>query len=247
MRAFIGTSGWLYQDWDKRFYPEELPDVEKLPYFAEYFKTVEINSTFYHLPLEKSVRHWRDATPKGFLFSVKMSQYVTHSKRLMPDNVTASAIRLFYGRIRLLGPKLGVVLIQLPPGMGVDLERLQFLVEITKQCEQTYDIALPLAIEFRHASWFTSEVFKLLSKSGMMVVNNDSPNRWPATTEVTGAQMYIRFHGSRQLYRSSYTNEELAVWAKRIQHQKPKAVFAYFNNDYNAVAVENAQRFNSML
>ena len=247
MRVFIGTSGWLYEDWDGRFYPQKLGDKDKLPYFAQHFKTVEINSTFYHVPLAKSVQHWYDVTPDDFVFSIKLNQYITHSKRLMPDKTTQAAVQAFYERIMVLKDKLGAVLVQLPPSMQCNIERLNFLLDSTKEFEKRNDIVLPLAFEFRHASWFNPEVFDVLNSARAMVVNNDSPNRWPATVATTGNAMYIRFHGSKQLYRSSYSDEEFQTWARRIHKQRPKTVFAYFNNDYNAVAIENAKRFADLL
>src|SRR4051794_25671650 len=127
MKLLIGTSGWMYKDWDGRFYPEDVKDPDKLPYFAKHFSTVEINSTFYHLPLETSVQRWYDITPKNFVFTVKLSRYLTHTKRLVPDDTFDESLREFFVRAKPLREKLGVVLAQLPAGFRADQPRLEHL------------------------------------------------------------------------------------------------------------------------
>ena len=240
---FIGTSGWQYADWIGQFYPAGFKSSDELAYYADHFKTVEVNSTFYHMPQLSTVERWHDTVPEDFTFAIKMNRYITHTKRLIADEATDQTLVDFYDRIARLRHKLGSVLVQLPPSMRLDIERLEHLIAITRQYEQAHHQRLPLALEFRHASWFTPEVFAMLRQHNVATVINDSPDRWPATKTVTGSMAYIRFHGNKQLYRSSYTDAELSDWAAFIREQcrDCTSVYAYFNNDYNATAVNNAQ------
>lgn len=243
MEIFIGTSGWQYNDWNKRFYPDQLKNEDKLPYYSEFFKTVEINSTFYHMPLEKSVQRWYDDVPKGFVFSVKMNRYVTHTKRLLPNDETDQTLQQFYDRLSNLREKLGVILVQLPPSMKADVSRLEHFAAETKKAEKRHDMRFALAFEFRHESWFSTEVMNCLRVHNIATVNNDAPTGWAVTPEITADTAYIRFHGSKHLYRSRYSHKELAAWATFIAEECRgcQRVFAFFNNDYNAVAIANAR------
>src|SRR5579859_4820288 len=109
---YVGTSGWQYRHWKGAFYPEQLPQREWLPHFAERFQTVEVNNTFYHLPEERVFEHWKEATPADFVFALKMSRYLTHVKRLRDPG---EPVHRFMERARKLGRKCGPVLLQLPP------------------------------------------------------------------------------------------------------------------------------------
>lgn len=247
MKIMVGTSGWLYRDWDGPFYPKELKDADKLPFYAQQFSTVEINSTFYHMPLAKSAAHWQEITPDNFVFTVKMNRYATHTKHLVVDDDTSDTLDTFFERVHVLGDKLGMILVQLPPSMRTDTYRLEHLSNKALEAGKRYAMRFPLALEFRHASWLTEEVFSLMRDRGMTHVINDSPNRWPAAKVITGDIAYVRFHGNKRLYRSSYTDEELQSWADYIVEQKPKQIFAYFNNDYDATAVRNAKTLQKFL
>src|SRR5207253_4009137 len=121
-KIFIGTSGWSYKSWEKDFYPEKLPKNRQFEFYATQFPTVEINATFYRLPTFKMVRGWRDKAPKGFVFAVKGSRFITHMKRL---NNLDGAVRKYFTRIKALQERIGVVLWQLPPNFHKDAERLQ--------------------------------------------------------------------------------------------------------------------------
>lgn len=242
-RFLIGTSGWMYRDWNGVFYPDSITGTAQLPYYSQHFPTVEINSTFYHMPKAATAAHWREVTPANFCFSIKMNRYITHTKRLILDDDSQKSLSDFVAAISELREKLGIVLVQLPPSLRCDVERLDLFIAACKQEAKKHRVTMELALEFRHASWFTKEVHALLKKHGVAQVINDSPKRWPAEKAVPSDIAYIRFHGNKQLYRSSYTDDELAEWANfmRTVCRKCKTVFAYFNNDYHAVAVANAQ------
>jgi uncharacterized protein YecE (DUF72 family) len=242
MDVVIGTSGWMYRDWNGRFYPEEIKGKDQLPYFATQFESVEINSTFYHVPRETTLQNWYDITPENFTFAIKLNRYLTHTKRLLPGEEFDEALEDFFKRIALLKQKLAVVLVQLPPSMRQNTDRLDYLAAKTKEYEATYGLPFPLAIEFRHASWFAEGTFALMKRHNLANVINDSPNRWPASKAVTADFAYIRLHGSQELYRSSYTEAELSGWAEFIKSCKGcHAVYAYFDNDYQSRATQNAR------
>ena len=226
-----------------RFYPEGIRGQAKLPFYTEHFSTVEINGTFYHMPLQKTVQHWYEVTPEAFVFSIKMNRYATHTKHLMVDEATNATIDQFYERVHPLRQKLGIVLVQLPPSMKVDLSRIENLASRTRYNEEKWNCAFALALEFRHESWFTPEVYRVLRNWNIANVINDSPNRWPASREITATRAYLRFHGSRQLYKSRYTDDELRAWSQFITENCGgcEEVYGYFNNDYSAVAVDNAR------
>lgn len=247
MQIYIGTSGWLYKDWAKRFYPENVKDIDKLAYFAKHFPTVEINSPFYRLPSETSVQRWYKVTPPNFTFAVKLNRYLTHIKRLLPDDEFDETLHEYFVRVHHLKDKLGVVLVQLPPSLQPEVSRIEHLAIKIQQFEKEFKQRFPLAIELRNSH--TPELFVAFRAHNIANVVIDSPNRWPASQEITSDLVYIRFHGSRRLYRSSYTDKELKQWAKFIIEKcaNCKQVFAYFNNDHAAVAIDNVRTLAELL
>jgi uncharacterized protein YecE (DUF72 family) len=250
MKALIGCSGWIYKDWAKRFYPDDLPATGKLKYYSEHFKTVEINNSFYRLPTEEAFKNWRAQVPANFVFAVKLSRFLTHIKRLKPDDQTNEGVDRFCSRARHLKANLGVVLVQLPASFRASEEKVVNLSEQFKRAEKKYKMKFPLAFEFRHESWFTDKVFALLSKYNIASVINSSPRtKWPYSCRFSADFAYIRFHGSKRLYSSSYSDSELDAWADFIKSQAKdcRVVYCYFNNDKSARAVENAKYLQSIL
>ena len=231
---WIGTSGWDYKHWRGPFYPEEMPAAKWLDFFCRHFKTVELNNTFYRLPREETWRKWGRSVPEGFVFSVKASRFITHVKRLRDCE---EPLETFLGRARLLGDALGPVLYQLPPNFQrtpVNVERVaDFLALLPQDVRHVF--------EFRHESWFTDEVFALLSRhnAGFCAFHMaDRETPLEATTDFA----YIRFHGSDSMYGGSYSEEQLANWAGRIQElpEDVRDAYIYFNNDAEGHAVANA-------
>jgi uncharacterized protein YecE (DUF72 family) len=236
----IGCSGWNYQHWRNGvFYPPRLPPRRWLEFYAQHFDTVEVNATFYRLPRESAVANWASESPPGFLFTVKMSRYVTHIKRLRD---LPPSIELFYSRIRPLvgSPKLGPMLWQLPGTFHRDDERLAQALELLPAGRHCF--------EFRHESWFVDEIYELLRSHGIALVIGDTPARPFQTNELTTDWTFIRFHqGTRGRY-SNYSDRELEEWADRIDGwAKRLDVYAYFNNDWNGYAVRNAARLQKLL
>ena len=236
MEYYIGTSGWHYDHWRERFYPENLPKSGWLDFYSKQFSTVELNNSFYRLPSENAFSNWKESTPEGFVFSVKVSRFITHVKRLKDS---AEPVENFVSRARLLERKLGPLLYQLPQNMKPDLSRLEsFLKLLPKDCHNVF--------EFRESSWLDVSTFELLRRYGAGFCIYDMPE---LTTPVTATAdfAYVRFHGSRSLYSSSYSDEELQEWAKKISGLGVSRAYIYFNNDAEAFAVRNAQTLKRIL
>jgi uncharacterized protein YecE (DUF72 family) len=229
----IGCSGWNYQHWrDGVFYPPRLPPRRWLEYYARHFDTVEVNSTFYRLPRETAVANWVRESPPGFLFTVKMSRYATHIKRLRD---LAPSIALFYERIRPLAasPKLGPVLWQLPPDFRRDDPRLTEALEQLPPGRHCF--------EFRHESWFVEEVYELLRRRDVALVIGDTPQRTFQPHVFTADWTFVRFHHGTRGRESNYSQRELEEWAQRIAAWRREVeVLAYFNNDRRGFAPRNA-------
>ena len=233
----IGTSGFSYRHWTGVFYPEDLPQKRWLEFYAELFDTVELNVTFYRLPTEAAFRAWAERVPAGFLYAVKLSRYITHLKRL---HDARESLDLFLSRTRLLGEHLGVILVQLPPGLHRNVPLLdQFL----DACDPT----VRWAVEFRHASWLHDETYDALSRHRAALCIHDLLPDHPRI--VTADFTYARFHGVDQRYGGSYSEEGLRGWAKQMRAWRENGldVFAYFNNDVQGYAVQNARTMREML
>lgn len=231
----IGISGWTYGGWRGVFYPKGLAQKRKLAYAAKKFRAIEINGTFYGLQKPDAFGHWREETPEGFLFAVKGSRYITHMRRLR-DIETPLANFLASGVLRL-GPKLGPFLWQFPPQMRFSAERFEpFFALLPKDTEEAVVLArrhdarldnrswldpdghrkLRHAVEIRHESFCTPEFVELLRQHKVAMVCADTVE-WPLLMDVTADFVYVRLHGSEQLYASGYDAGTLDVWAKRVR------------------------------
>jgi len=234
-KIHIGTSGWIYSDWEGVFYPEDIPSSQKLKYYAQRFNTVEVNYSFYHLPRPSTYQKWFQETPSDFIFSVKVSRYITHIKRLKEIE---KPWQVFIQNASELKEKLGPLLLQFPPSFKAEKEnikRLENFLKIAVKSEKR------LAMEFRHLSWSRSEIYNLLKKYQVGWVIADS-SRYPKTEKATTDFVYIRMHGPGALFASKYSQkdlEKLTQLIKKYYHQN-KEVFVYFNNDFSGYALENA-------
>jgi uncharacterized protein YecE (DUF72 family) len=229
---FIGTSGYYYHHWIGNFYPADLPVSKWLKYYSEFFNSVELNVSFYRLPSEKAFISWNQKVPLAFMYAVKGSRFITHSKKL---NDVEDPVKIFFQRAKLLKNKLGIVLWQFPSNLHFDKLKLEnFLRLLQKYHEKN-------AFEFRHESWFNNECYKLLKSYGAALVISDSPN-YPKHEILTADYTYVRFHGGKILYGSEYSKMELDQWAEKIEKWKNvKNTYIYFNNDAYGFAVKNGQ------
>jgi uncharacterized protein YecE (DUF72 family) len=259
LSVLIGCSGWSYADsferggWVKVFYPHA--QTKKLPYYAQFFRTAEMDATFYekfymHMTKDTFTAMTR-ATPDKFQFSIKVPETVTHDKRL---DVSKGAMALLDEFLEKISPlksanKLGAVLIQLPPSFTV--KEFQNTEEFLDRLPSGYDYAL----EFRNPSWNTEGPWELLKHYNIAAVMTDSPEpdrlQFLSETIITAKHSFIRWHG-RQVkprYNYLYTKEELRAWADKVKQisLETAVVRGYFNNHYGARAVVNAIEFKEML
>ncbi len=235
---WIGTSGWQYDHWRGRFYPDRLPKSRWFEHYAQRFDTVEINSTFYHLPRAGTVEKWRQAAPEGFTYAAKANRYITHIKKLRE---VAEEVGRFFEVIDFFEDTLGAVLYQLPPSLHKDLERLDAFIECLPARRHA-------VFEFRHSSWYDDETFDLLNRRNVaFCVHDMAGNQSPRV--VTGEMVYVRFHGTTGRYAGNYTDAMLEEWAGWLKGQRKnvRAVYAYFNNDVEGHAVNNARTLRSLL
>lgn len=241
MKIYIGTSGWQYYHWYQKFYPQGLKAKDFLNFYAKTFKTVEVNTSFYHFTREKTLKNWKQEAPKNFLFALKLHRLFTHFRRLKLNKEDKRILKETINSYKVLEEKLGPILIQLPPSLKKDLKLLKNFLKTLL----SFDKNLKLAIEFRHQSWLNKDVYKILKENKTAFVISDSP-RWPTDIIKTKDFVYLRFHGKPKLFASKYEKEELKDWAKKIKKLRPKILFSYFNNDFEGYAVENAIEFKKL-
>jgi uncharacterized protein YecE (DUF72 family) len=225
----------VYRDWSERVYPRGLRQADRLRWYAERFSTVEVNASFYQLPKPETVERWRDQTPDGFEFSVKMSRYVTHIRRLRDAQ---EGVDRFWTIATRLGTKLGPVLIQLPPTLSADEELLAAFLGMLPA-------AMRPAFEFRHRSWDTDAIRDRLHRAGAAWVLADRPGaRVPL--RVSGGWSYVRFHQGRASS-PDYPRAKLRRWTDRLAELPVDDVYGYFNNDPGGAAIRDAFALRSML
>ena len=239
-KCLIGCSGWSYESWNGSYYPPDLRASERLSYYAKDFPTVEINMSFYRTPFENLLRSWAKKVPPRFYFAAKGSRRITHYRRLKDCR---EEVRNFFERFALL-PQLSCVLWQLPPSLKYDASLLDEFCRLLPSHHRQ-------AIEFRHLSWWDklNETAEILSKHEIAFVWI-SRTGFPDGAPVTAEFCYFRFHGlGKNTYLWDYSEEELLPWAQRIKTLLEKGidVYAYFNNDFEALAVKNAKKLSEMV
>ena len=203
-----------------------------LDYYAERFRTVELNNSFYRLPIESAVDNWRDCTPENFHFAVKGSRFLTHMKKLKDPE---PGIAKFFTRVDRLGRKLGPVIFQLPPWWEVDAARLEGFLDALPQGHR-------YAFELRNRTWHTPQILELLRRHNAAFCIFEIAGVF-SEIQITADFTYVRLHGPGGAYQGSYTEETLREWAGRVSQwrRELRAVYVYFDNDQSAFAVQNAQ------
>jgi uncharacterized protein YecE (DUF72 family) len=237
MAYCVGCSGWSYNHWKDAFYPHGLRQKDWFQHYASVFDTVEINNSFYRTPTDGTFQAWRQQAPPDFTYAVKVNRSITQFYKLGPNS--HQLFEEFIRRASLLGPALGPLLLQLPPSLGRDDDRLEAFLQLPGRTDHR------LAIEFRKADWFVDEVYAILRRHGVAVAISDLedlPVAQVATTDWT----YARFHGAGGKYEGSYSDEQLSQWAERLRAIAPEG-YVYFNNDARAAAPHDALRMREML
>ncbi|HEV8596057.1 MAG TPA: DUF72 domain-containing protein [Thermoplasmata archaeon] len=229
-RVQVGCVGWSYPEWVGSFYPPRAEASDYLTLYARVFDVVEVDSSFYSIPSQDMTRAWLESTPDGFLFTAKFPRLITHEKQFV--NVE-DPIRWFFGAMSILKPKLGPLVMQLPPRFSIGTGR-QALEAFVDQLPTGYRYA----IEFRNRSWFTPETFQWLEDRGIALCwsENDYVEVPPV---VTTDYVYLRFIGDRSL--PKLTGEiqkdrtaEIRKWhaeVKKVQ-DSVTAAYVFFNNHF---------------
>ena len=279
-RIRIGVSGWRYAPWRGNFYPARLAQARELEYAARIFSSIELNGSFYSLQRPSSYRQWAQQTPPGFVFAVKGGRYITHMLKLR--NAETAIANFFASGLFELGGKLGPILWQFPPQLKFHPEVFEAFFRLlprTTAAAATLarrrderlagrETLAPLvnrrlrhAVEVRHDSFVDPAFVALLRRYRIAWVVADTPKPWPLFEDVTADFVYLRLHGSTELYNSRYTDEELDRWAGRISSwaaggQPPDArlitptapamraardVYCYFDNTDKLHAPDNAR------
>ncbi|MFX0054155.1 MAG: DUF72 domain-containing protein [Promethearchaeota archaeon] len=229
----IGTCGWSYPEWKGIFYSSNRTMLQQ--YFT-YFDVAEINSTFYGPPKESIIQYLMATLSETKHFTAKIPHRVTHNNRLNLQSEAGAILTGFFDRMRPMSPRLGVLLIQLPPW---DLSTFGDLETFFSALDPDFRYA----IEFRHESWIHNRIWRLLEDYQIAHVIVDEP-RLPITMRVTTDFVYVRFHGhgSKPWYNYRYSHEELLNWKDRLSHllDENETVYSFFNNHFFGYGPTNA-------
>jgi uncharacterized protein YecE (DUF72 family) len=265
-RAFIGISGYDYKPWRARFYPPGLPARQWLEFASRTFNSIELNGTFYSLKSPAVFQRWASEVPhENFVFALKGGRFITHNLKLTRSE---NALGNFFAQgILALGKLTGPFLWQLPATYSFDADRLDRFMgilprnsaeaeEVAREhdhrlkrgalTEATAPVTLRHAFEVRHPSYFHEEFYFLLREHGYSFVIADTAGKFPYAEEITTDFVYVRLHGSRQLYVSGYSDAEIEEWAQRILNWtgggSRRDVYVYFDNDAKVHAPHDALR-----
>jgi uncharacterized protein YecE (DUF72 family) len=262
-RALIGISGYDYKPWRGRFYPTQLPARRWLEYASRQFDSVELNGTFYSLKSPAVFERWVAEVPDEFVLAVKGGRFITHNLKLR--NADASLGNFFASGVLALGHKTGPFLWQLPGTYRFEPERLDDFMRmlpgssreaeaVARQhdhrlrrgalVEATANVPYRHAFEVRHPTYFQNEFYDLLRAHRCAFVIADTAGKFPYAEEVTADFVYVRLHGSQELYASGYTDAELDAWAEKIARWRGtgRDVYVYFDNDAKVHAPFDALR-----
>jgi uncharacterized protein YecE (DUF72 family) len=231
MKIHVGTSGYGYREWKGNFYPEKIPPQEMLRFYSERIGAVEINNTFYHMPVEGVLKSWAEQVPDDFVFALKAPQVITHRKRL--KNVDEETAYLF-GTLSVLEGKLGPVLFQFPGNFRIDLPGLNHFFTLIPG-------KFPCAFEFRSPSPLDPAIPDLLRERGYSLCIADTDEHPAGEIVSTAAWGYLR------LRRLDYTDADLSRWLERIRSQPWQRAFVFFKHEEKAKGPETAMRFRELI
>lgn len=237
----IGTSGWSYR-WQEILYPPELKSADYLGFYATHFNCTEINSSFYHYTMAKTIEKWLAATPPHFRFAPKLHRDITHTLKWQD---VAAPLEKFMSRYRLMGERLGPVLVQIAGSFRFDGKISRAFYQLLRD---TYP-GQSFALEARHASWFVEESLDLLREYHITWVITSGGKRFPGLETTTTDTAYLRLHGDERLYASAYSEEQLERYAYMVQDwlQDGREVWVFFNNTMFGNAVTDAQKLRELV
>ncbi|MGV8878950.1 MAG: DUF72 domain-containing protein [Sphingobacteriaceae bacterium] len=225
---FSGTSNVVLPVPNKKAYPLEFQDKSRLSYYASLFNSVEINSSFYKVPMASTIQKWADSVPGYFYFTFKLWREISHKKDL---NFSVPDVHHFMRTLNHIGRNKGCLLIQFPPGLkSTAAASLESLLQEIQQ--NNIDNTWKVAVEFRNPSWYREEVYALIGQYGATVVLQDMPASANVSPDTPGELIYLRFHGPNGGYRGSYSDDFLYEYAQYIYQwmEEKKEVYVYFNN-----------------
>lgn len=226
VKFYAGTSG-LQLPMPKRDFPPEHADKSRMHYCSTILNSIEINSSFYKLPLASTLKKWTNDLGGDFRFTFKLWRDITHNKHLQ---FNPSDVQKFMNVIDIADVNKGCLLIQFPPGLTIaHKDQLQVLLDVIADNNAGN---WPLALEFRHRSWYQDNVYELIEQYKATLVIHDMPSSASPLDPFNDTLVYLRFHGPEGKYRGSYTDEFLAEYATYINDwlTEGKTVYAYFNN-----------------
>lgn len=238
--AHIGCSGWHYKSWKGLIYPDDVPASEWLRAYTRRFATVELNNTFYRLPAEETFAGWRTQVPRGFVFAVKASRFLTHIKRLRDPEEPLDRLLTHAAP---LGPALGPILYQVPPRWFPDRERLETFLAALPARAPASRRPLRHVFEVRDPRGYEPWVVDMLARYGVALCVHDMRGS-ESPRVMSGPIVYVRFHGFGAKYGGSYPDDVLDDWAAWIRGavSTGRDAYVYFNNDINGYAVYDAER-----
>lgn len=228
MQVHVGTSGYNYPEWKGAFYPEKFPASKMFGYYAERFRTVEINYTFYRMPTPALTERWRAQAPAGFTYTLKAPKRITHDRRLTD---CAEAMAMFIESARGLQEHLACLLFQLPPHFRADVARLEAFLQLVPP-----DIRA--AVEFRHDSWHSDEAFQVLSARNVALCIADMGDK-------TTPRVATATHGYFRLRDEGYGPADLTKWANTVHTfaDRWSDAFVYFKHEDEGKGPEFARAF----
>ncbi|HTN45727.1 MAG TPA: DUF72 domain-containing protein [Flavipsychrobacter sp.] len=225
---YCGTSNVVLPEPNKAFFPLEYQDKTRLSYYSSLFNTVEINSTFYRLPMPRTVEKWANEVPDEFCFTFKLWREITHAREL---SYHTGDVGKFLDVINNIGEKKGCLLVQFPASI-----RMSYFSKVRRLLDALSDggklSGWHLAVEFRDRSWYTDVVYEMLEHYKAAIVVHDMPRSATPSIEMQQHVAYLRFHGEEGDYKGSYSSDFLGEYATYVQSRlaKGQPVFAYFNN-----------------
>lgn len=244
-KAYIGTSGWNYPHWKGVFYPSAVKQQQWLCHFAQFFNSVELNNSFYRIPSREMVERWRDQTPYGFRFAIKLWRGITHYHKLSRCHTYLSN---FFDAISALPTRQrGPLLVQLPPNQGRDLPRLDAFLDDVRQV--VAPARWKVTVEFRNDDWLCPDLYRLLDRQRAAICLHDMAGHAAATRPNDSSFVYVRRHGPIGDYSGGYTARQIQSDARRIRQwlTAGKTVFVYYNNDIQGHAVRNATQLRDLI
>jgi uncharacterized protein YecE (DUF72 family) len=245
LRFNIGCSGWSYEGWKGNLYPKDMENKDYLPYYSKFFKFVEVDSTYYHIPSRSTVRGWKDKTPDDFRFSLKFPKIITHERKL--EDVIKPLSILFYSLEPLIDKTL-TLLIQLPPFLS-EKRGFTSLQDMVHHLDKRFRYSL----EVRHPSWFSDNVYEFLRENNISLVWSVR-DKLQTPSVLTSDQLYIRFIGDRSISEMDFgkivkdRRKEMLEYAKKVretQDENPniRDILIAFNNHFAGFGPQSVNDF----